>query len=334
MSKHRLTSLTPTALIALLLVGCAKSDVKSESEKTNAKGTAGSKTSGRQITVQAAAARIDKWMACDLIVGPKGDSLQLFFSAIARTAPPTDNLPYLYYEQLSKDPRVKTAVPLLLGDSTKKGDFPVVGTTGAYFKLPVSRRKKPGASPRSFAIRWQKGRSSFTKPFDAVIGSEVAAKNGWSVGEKIRVIHGSRRMGFEPHIHDETFTVVGVLNKTGTPNDRTVFVPAEGFYAVAGHAKTEGVMRTRLEGFFGRKYSAEEWKALRGKPKSLREVTAILIVAVRPPDDLSGIDSPVAFDLKIEINRGYGAQAIASQDIAESMVRHLRTIKQFLKSAD
>ena len=43
-------------------------------------------------------------------------------------------------------------------------------------------------------------------------------------------------VGPEGHEHDP-FTVVGVLEPTGTPNDRGVFINMEGFYLIPEHAK-------------------------------------------------------------------------------------------------
>ena len=70
----------------------------------------------------------------DLIVGPKGSDLQLVLSAVYRMQPPIENLPYLFLEQMQKDPRVVSAVPLAFGDVTKEGSFPIVGTTTQYFE--------------------------------------------------------------------------------------------------------------------------------------------------------------------------------------------------------
>ncbi|MGB1925266.1 MAG: ABC transporter permease, partial [Rubripirellula sp.] len=39
------------------------------------------------------------------------------------------------------------------------------------------------------------------------------------------------------HGHDLGFTIVGVMDPTGTPNDRAAFVNLEGFYLMDGHAK-------------------------------------------------------------------------------------------------
>ena len=77
-----------------------------------------------------------------LIVGPKGSDLQLVLNTVYRIWQPIENLPYLYYLELKKDPRVEYAVPFCLGDVTEKGFFPIVGTDPIYFELEYAPGKK------------------------------------------------------------------------------------------------------------------------------------------------------------------------------------------------
>jgi putative ABC transport system permease protein len=161
----------------------------------------------------------------DFIVGPKGSDMQLVLSTVYRIEPPIQNLPYLYFEELKQHPMVDDAVPLAFGDFTEQGAFPIVGTTGKYFLWGSA----PGKSYALVAPGKQ-----MSSPFHAIIGSEVARKNGWGIGTKFKLVHGGAATG---HVHNEEFTVTGVLAKTGTPDDRTAFVNLEGFYMVAGHEK-------------------------------------------------------------------------------------------------
>jgi putative ABC transport system permease protein len=161
----------------------------------------------------------------DFIVGPKGSDMQLVLSTVYRIEPPIQNLPYLYYKELQKHPMVDDVVPLAFGDFTEQGAFPIVGTTGKYFEWGSA----PG-KPYSLVAPGKQ----MSSPFHAIIGSEVARKNGWDVGSKFKLVHGGADTG---HVHNEEFTVTGVLAKTGTPDDRTAFVNLEGFYMVAGHEK-------------------------------------------------------------------------------------------------
>jgi putative ABC transport system permease protein len=87
--------------------------------------------------------------------------------------------------------------------------------------------------------------------FDAVVGADVAATLGYRVGDAIVVSHGLQSFAH----HDELpFRISGVLEKTGTPVDRTVIVSLEAIEAIhvdwqgggrrAGPATPQDVIRS------------------------------------------------------------------------------------------
>jgi putative ABC transport system permease protein len=158
----------------------------------------------------------------DLVVGPKGSDLDLVLNAIYRIKPPIENLPWRFLNDLKKDPNIELAVPLALGDKTEQGRFPILGTTVDYFKLEYGQNRKFRVDGEWPGQMWQ-----------SVIGSRVAQTNGWKIGTKFQMVHG----GADGVTHDEQFEVVGILERTGTPNDRTVFVNINGFFAINGHEK-------------------------------------------------------------------------------------------------
>jgi putative ABC transport system permease protein len=245
----------------------------------------------------------------DLIVGPKGSDLQLVLSSVYRISPPIQNVPYLYYEELKTNRKYKkyidVAVPICLGDFTDEGNFPIVGTTKEYFTTAYAPADR-GRPAKKFLIRFKDGYDNMHGSLDAIIGSEVAKRNGWDIGTKFRLIHA----GVQDHVHNEQFEVIGVMQHTGTPNDKTAFVSLEGFYAIAEHAKPEAEMKERLQDFLGTKYTAEEWDTLRRKKYALREVTSIFIKAKVPKDDPTGTDRSAAIWLQSDINQGYKALAV------------------------
>ena len=172
----------------------------------------------------------------DLIVGPKGSPQQLVLNTVYRVGAPIENLPYLYFEELKNSPIVAQAVPFCLGDVTQQGGFPIVGTTEQYFLLPY-------APKRNFKIRGH----GFKTSYDAIIGARVARDNGWDLGSQFQLVHG----GIESdHVHDEKFTVTAVLDATGTPNDKTVFIHLNGFFAIQGHDKPAEEALKRLKAFY------------------------------------------------------------------------------------
>lgn len=235
----------------------------------------------------------------ELIVGPKGSDLQLVLSTVYRISPPIENVPYKYYKDLKKHKWVKTAIPIALGDNSDKGGFPIVGTTGEYMTTEYA----PG---KNFAFKWREDRQNFKESLDAIIGSEVARQNDWKIGSTFKLVHS----GVADHVHNEVFTVIGVMKKTHTPNDKSVFIPLEGFYGIAEHGKPFDQAVKRLEEFFGKTYTDKEKEALRADPDTRKEVTAILIIAKRPPDDPDTDASVLTVKLQQEINKGYKALAV------------------------
>lgn len=175
----------------------------------------------------------------DLIVGPKGDPLTLVLGTVYHVAPPIENLPYRFYLDLLKDPRVEAAIPIAMGDVTEEGNFAIVGTVPEFFKIPYA----PGAN-HEFRIKG----TEFYQSFDAYIGSRVAAENNWTVGSKLKLRHGGAA---GDHVHDEEFTVVGIIAPTGLPHDKTVYVHLDGFYQIQGHDKPLGEAIKREREFYG-----------------------------------------------------------------------------------
>jgi len=172
----------------------------------------------------------------DLVVGPKGSDTQLVLSSIYYMDRPIENLPWRYFKELTEHRYVERAIPVNLGDTTELGGFPIVGTTPQYFLVDCL----PG---QKFRIKGD----GLQGTWDAVIGSQVARKNKWDVGSEFKMVHA----GEDDHVHDELFTVRGVLAPTGTPNDRAVFVHIDGFFQLAGHDKPVNEAIEREAKFYG-----------------------------------------------------------------------------------
>jgi putative ABC transport system permease protein len=159
---------------------------------------------------------------------------------------------------------VDVAIPICLGDSYEANGqrFRVVATTPQMFEVPYGRDKRGEdkkyefSEGRNIHADYQK-----TEHFlEAVIGSVVARQTGLKVGDKFRPEHGVSAGGVK---HD-AFEIVGVLEPTGTPNDRALFVNIEGFYVLEGHSKDN---RKRIH----------EDGRIEPLELELREITAILV---------------------------------------------------------
>jgi putative ABC transport system permease protein len=147
-----------------------------------------------------------------LVVGAKGSGQQLVLSSILLQGQPVGNIPYAIFEELAADERVQTAVPLALGDNI--GGARIIGTDNSFFALTG-----PRGEPSPFVLA--DGRL-LEQDFEAVLGATAATQLGLGLGQTFVSSHGVER-GFEPDEHDDPFTVVGILQPSGTPYDAAVF---------------------------------------------------------------------------------------------------------------
>jgi len=274
----------------------------------------------------------------DMIVGPKGGETQLVMSTVYRIEKPIENLPWRYYLEWKKNDQVEHAIPISIGDTSEEGQFPIVGTTVDYFRIPYGY---VGATPKPFELLGDGQLPGGM--WDSVVGWEVARKNNWKLGTKFRMVHS----GTEGHVHDEKFTVRGILAKTGTPNDRTVFVNIDGFNFFDDHQKPIEEAIAREAEFFQEpraaleeKYAKQIAAARRAKEKGghvhshdapldiQKEVSAIFIVAKDDPN-LPGIGRQVFLSSAIaDLREGQKAQGViptaVMRNIMDKLVGNIR----------
>ena len=169
----------------------------------------------------------------DLIVGARSGAVQLLLYSVFHIGDATNNVSWRSIEAIAAHPQVEWLVPISLGDSHR--GFRVVGTSAEFFE-----RYRYG---RGRELGFAEGRP-FSDLFDTVVGAEVAARFGYRVGQSIIVSHGAGEVTFADH-DDRPFTIVGILERTGTPVDRSVFVSLEAIEAIhvdwVGGARIPGV---------------------------------------------------------------------------------------------
>ncbi len=156
----------------------------------------------------------------DLIVGARSGPTNLLLYSVFRIGNATNNVSWETYEQIAASEEVAWTIPISLGDSHR--GFRVMGTTGDYFE------HYRYADEKSLTI--ERGQQ-FENVYDAVLGADVARSLDYEVGDEITLSHGLVSADFADH-DDKPFTVVGIINKTGTPVDRTVHVSLAGIEAI------------------------------------------------------------------------------------------------------
>ncbi|WP_026850145.1 ABC transporter permease [Gemmatimonas phototrophica] len=156
----------------------------------------------------------------DLIVGARGGTLQVLLSSVFGIGSPSGSVQLRTMERWQQHPAVKWVVPYSLGDSHR--GFRVVGTSTEFYER--YRFRKDGRI--TFAAGGVAQADS-----DVVVGSEVAERLNYTVGTPVVVTHGLRDIGTSNH-EAHPFRVVGVLARTFTPIDRSVYVTLEGIEAM------------------------------------------------------------------------------------------------------
>jgi putative ABC transport system permease protein len=208
-----------------------------------------------KVRVGARQSFADTISGTDLIVGARTGSLQLLLYSVFRIGNATNNITWASFDEVRRQPEVAWAVPLSLGDSHR--GFRVLGSTADYFTHYRYRR--------THRLEFKSGKP-FSDLFDAVVGAEVAAALGYKVGDRIVVAHGLGTVSFVEH-GDKPFRVTGILERTGTPVDRTVHVSLEAIEAI--HVDWQGGAQIP-----GQSMSADEVRKLDLKPKA---ITAALL---------------------------------------------------------
>jgi putative ABC transport system permease protein len=153
----------------------------------------------------------------DLVAGAKGSPMQLVLSAVFHLDAPTGNIPLADAEVLARNPAVKQAIPLALGDSYH--GYRIVGSNHDY--------------PAHYGARLAAGRL-WAAPMEAVLGAEVAAKSRLAPGTSFTGAHGLGEGGEEHEA--EPYKVVGVLAPTGSVLDRLVLTGVESVWEVHEHS--------------------------------------------------------------------------------------------------
>ena len=156
----------------------------------------------------------------DLIVGARGGTLQTLLSTVFGIGAPAGAVSSTTVQRWAAHPAVKWAVPYALGDSHR--GFRVVGTTRDFF---VQYRYRNNGR-----VTLAAGRLAYADS-EVVIGADVAQQLRYAVGSPVVVTHGMVDIGTSGH-EAHPFRVVGVLARTFTPIDRSLYVTLEGLAAM------------------------------------------------------------------------------------------------------
>jgi putative ABC transport system permease protein len=156
----------------------------------------------------------------DVVVGAKGSPLQLVLASVLHLDNPTGNISYKKALKISKNPLIKSAIPISYGDNYK--GYRIVGTTHEYIALYDGELKKGHLVENAMEV---------------ILGNSVAQKLNLKIGDTLLSAHGLIENSMEEH--DELLTVVGILKPTKKVIDRLIITNLESIWNVHHHEKEE-----------------------------------------------------------------------------------------------
>lgn len=158
-----------------------------------------------------------------LLVSSDPSPLVAVLNGIFYANAPANPISWAKYQQIRGGFPYQWAIPTQQGDSYR--GFPTMATTPEF----LSKFEPVAGEPWRFAA----GRA-FEKPFEIVLGAAAAKGSGLRLGQQVFLTHGSgsSREGGEDahagHVHTEyPFTVVGILEPTGSAHDRALVIDLE-----------------------------------------------------------------------------------------------------------
>ena len=220
----------------------------------------------------------------DIVVGANGSSTDLVMSTMFFTGTTTDTINGEVYEELKNNKDVREIVPFATGDNYK-GSL-IVGTEKAFLS---SKDLKEG--------------NYFNEAFEIVLGYNVAKENDLNIGDQIIGSHG---VAESSHSHENMpYKVVGILEKTHTAYDNTLFT------------KAESVWETHTE----HSHEEEIEDSQETHEEHSHDYTAILVKTNNPAN---------ALNLISDLNQKGGVMAVNPSTVLRELLNNIDLVKNIV----
>ncbi|MEY3024360.1 MAG: hypothetical protein RJA16_1186 [Planctomycetota bacterium] len=150
----------------------------------------------------------------DLLVTAEPGALVSVLNGLFYAGAPANPIPWSRFVEIRDGYPWQWAIPMQQGDNYR--GYPVLATTSDFL---TRYEPEPGVP-----WRMAEGRV-FESPFEVVVGAEVARATRLGLGDRLTVTHGSGGSREDHgHSHDEyDYTVVGILEPSGSAHDRALF---------------------------------------------------------------------------------------------------------------
>lgn len=226
----------------------------------------------------------------ELVIGADGSESQLILNTFYRVGVPTGNIPIQVLDSIKQNKHAESVLGMTTGDS--HNGYPIVGIDPAYFQIRYEDRSLAEGK-------------LYSELGGVTLGYTVARALGLHIGDQFSGAHGlvehldlvDLDEDHEGEVHEEDehtsfkYTVVGILPKLNTADDRTIFTTMD--YAWAVH----------------------------GNEEAHREITAIIV----KPSTLLGVQT-----LKLDYDAIDNVQAVYSSKAVADVLNMVDTGSQLL----
>lgn len=159
-----------------------------------------------------------------MLISRESGALTSVLNSMFYADAPGADIPWADFERLRESYPFAWAIPTAFGDSYR--GLPVMATTEEFF---TRFQPAPGEPFKMREGRW------FEAPFEIVLGADAAKRTNLRIGSVINLFHGAPRSP-TAHAHTEfDYTVVGILDFTGSPHDRALFTDLESSWTLHAH---------------------------------------------------------------------------------------------------
>lgn len=145
----------------------------------------------------------------DVVIGANGSTTDLVMSTMFFTGTAKDTVDDEIYEELKNNKNIKEIVPFSTGDNYKGGL--IVGTDKKFLSTKNLKEGK-----------------YFENNFEIILGYNIAKENKLKIGDKIVGSHGLAETSYSHE--NQPYIVVGILEKTNTAYDNTLFTKTESIW--------------------------------------------------------------------------------------------------------
>ncbi len=224
----------------------------------------------------------------DMVVGAKGSPLQLILSSIYQLDSPTGNISFSEAKMIARNPFIKKAIPIAMGDSYL--GYRIVGTDSTYLS-----HYQGIVSPGKL----------FEKPFEAVIGASIADILKLKIGDTFASSHGLDQEG-EKH-ESQKYKVVGILTPNNSVVDNLIITSLQTVWEVHEHDEVKPNALLLLE---------ENTDHNQSKTETDNAITAMLVKFRNPmglmniPRNINANTNMQAALPAIEINRLFSLMGV------------------------